>query len=161
MRRITTIALAIAALAVAVATACGEDLPEQLPPDAVKTAYALHATDAQATAWKTSFSILDTPELYFALDVGSNTPGHHVERLVLTMPSGSAYQVLYVAFAVNVAAAAGEQQAERTSAGWRVWASIPVAGTTIQEFNITGRWSVGASVDSATVANASMTLTLQ
>ena len=94
-------------------------------------------------------------------DIGGSFSGHHTERVVLWMPSGAAYQALNVAFAADVPAAAGEQQAQPTSTGWRVWTSIPVAGTTIEEFSITGRWSAGVYVDSSTAANASMTFTLQ
>jgi len=144
---------------------CGPELdpgPEQDLPDAIKAkSYALHTTDAVGAAWLTSFPIHTTWDVHLATDLIGAFSGHHTERVVVWMPSGAAYQALTVSFATDVPAAAGEQQAQRIGSGWRVWTSFPVAGTTIEEFNLAGPWSAGVWVDSATAANASVTFTLQ
>jgi hypothetical protein len=73
----------------------------------------------------------------------------------VNLPGGSAYQRFDVNFATDVTAGAAEQQTEKTSTGCRVWVSMPVAGTTIQQYNLTGPWSASFYLDGSGAANAS------
>lgn len=121
------------------------------------TTYALKTTDARSASpvWKTSFPIYSTYDVFFALEITGSLSGHHTETVFVNMPGGSTYQRFDVAFATDVAANPGEQQAEKTATGWRVWVSMPVAGTMIDSMGLAGTWSATAYLDGASTANAS------
>lgn len=148
--------------------ACGAGLDTDL--DELKRAsattsptYALRTTDqlASSPTWKTSYTISSTGEVDFATDINGVMAGHHQLTVFINMPDGFSYQRIDVSFATDVVAAVGEQQAQKTSTGWRVWAAMPVAGTLIQSANLAGTWSAQTWVDSASAANASTSFTLQ
>ena len=101
----------------------------------------------------TSYAINNTNTLWFATDL-SGVTGHHTESVNVSMPGGSSYQVIAVAFAAGVTPASGEVAAEKTSTGYRVWAAMPVAGTIIQQYNLTGPWAATVALDSASSAAA-------
>jgi hypothetical protein len=112
----------------------------------------------QSGTFATSFSINDTNTLFFAFDMPSTKSGSHVARFEIYMPSGSPYQVFDVAFAAGTAPAAGETSADVISGGYRVWASMPVAGTMIQQMNLSGTWSAKIFLDGVQVASSSYAL---
>lgn len=111
----------------------------------------LRTTDAHrarvAPAWKSNFVITSTPDVFFALDIPSALKGHHIETVFVSY-GGSPYVRYDVSFAAGVAPAAGEQAAERTATGYRVWAAMPVAGTEIEQYGLSGPWSAGLMLDS-------------
>ena len=162
----TTLLTALLSLA-----ACGTGSETDLDVEALKRGrttstaptYAQRTTDALSSSptWMTSFSISSTGSVYFATDINGTMSGSHQLVVFINMPDGSAYQRIDVSFATDATAGAGQQQAERTSTGWRVWTAIPIAGTTIQTANITGQWAAQAWVDSASAANASTSFNLQ
>lgn len=123
---------------------------------APRLTWSLKATDASGASpvWKTSFPIASTYDVFLATEVQGTLSGHHRLTVYVNLPGGYAYQRFDVPFATDVAAAAGEQQAVRTSKGWRVWVTLPVAGTMIQTSALTGTWTAESWVDSATAANA-------
>ena len=118
----------------------------------------LNATNAETLSgtptWMSSFVINNTNEVYFAADLGG-VSGHHVMNFFVMMPGGSAYQTISVPFAAGVTPASGEQAAEKISGGYRVWAGMPVAGTIIQQYSLTGPWSADVTLDSASSPAAS------
>ena len=124
--------------------------------------YALNTTDAYGTAptFSSSFVINQTYDLFFAVDVNGALAGHHSASVFVNLPGGSAYQRLDVAFATDVAAGAGEQQAEKTATGYRVWVSMPVAGTVIEQYQLTGPWTASAFIDAGSTAAASASFSL-
>ncbi len=125
--------------------------------------YALRTTDAKAASptWKTSFNIANTYDVYLASDVGTAT-GHHRDTVIVKMPGGSDYQRFDITYAAGVSATAGEQIAEKTSTGaYRVWVKLPIAGTMIEQYGLSGPWAAETYVDGAAVANARADFTLQ
>lgn len=126
------------------------------PPPPPAPTYTLRTTDARSAdpVWKTSYSVNSTYELYFALDVIGTIVGTSTLQLEIVMPGGLPYQVLLDTFT----AASGEP----IDGGIRIWKSIPVAGTMIQQFAIYGEWSATAFVQEsdASMHTASTSFTL-
>lgn len=179
-----TKSLLTALLALVTLSGCGADLAQEdvvaahsraalekiqmrrlrLPPQVRRTqmssapTYALKTTDevdpTLAPTWMSSFSIYSTYALYVATEITGNLSGHHLATVYLIAPNGFVYQSLDASFATDVAPGAGEQAAEQTATGWRLWVSIPVAGTAIQQFSMSGTWQAEAWVDDASLPNA-------
>ncbi|GEM_PF-2802793 len=94
-----------------------------------------------------SFAILETYDLFFAFDVPASLPGYHSAAFEVVSPDGSVYQRTEVAFS--------------TGASTRVWSSMPVVGTWIQQFQMSGEWKVIVFLDAEQVSRASKTFVLQ
>ena len=114
--------------------------------------YATRTTDAYQAGveptWKSSFGIIDTYTVEIANEVPSTATGSHTLNVYLYSPSGSMYQSFSIPFAAGSIAGAGEQQAEVTSTGgYRVWASLPVKGSFIDVYNLSGTWKAETWVD--------------
>ena len=107
-----------------------------------------------------TYVILNTNTVYFATEINGTFSGHHLASVYALMPSGAAYQRIDLSFATDVAAAVGEQQAEKTATGWRVWSSMPCAGTVIEQTHLTGVWTSELWMDSASTATARSNFTL-
>lgn len=126
------------------------------PPPPPATTYTLRTTDVQSAdpVWKTSYSVNSTYELYFALDVIGAIVGTSFLQLEIVMPSGLPYQVFVDSFTAS--------SGEPIDGGIRIWKSIPVAGTMIQQFSIYGEWSATAYVQEpdASMHTASTSFTL-
>lgn len=124
--------------------------------------YGLLTTDAKSAApsWKTSYSIASTYTVYFATEI-ANLSGHHTESVFVNLPGGQAYTRYDVSFATDVAAAAGEVQAEKTATGYRLWVAMPVAGTDIQNYNLSGPWTASVYLDTASVPAATAGFSMQ
>jgi hypothetical protein len=124
--------------------------------------YGLKLTDARfdglEPSFKTSFVINSTYEVLFATEIVGTLSGRHTQTLFVSMPGGSAYQRFDVAFVTDVAPALGEQQAEKTATGWRVWVSLPVAGTIIEQYALTGGWTAQVNVDGILKSTSSFNL---
>jgi hypothetical protein len=154
------------ALAAVLLLGCGPDaavesadsLKRPPPRKSSDTTCALRTTDAfdpaVAPTWRTGFSVYSTYTLYFATEFTGGVAGHHVESVTLIAPGSMVFQRLDVAFAIGVAATGAEQQAQQTSTGFRVWTSIPVAGTAIQQQSLVGTWSGEVRVDGASAPSA-------
>jgi hypothetical protein len=116
----------------------------------------------EAPSFSDSFVIAETTDLHLALDVSASAVGgHNVATVFVDMPGGSAYQRFDVAFATNVVADPGELQAEPTATGYRIWITLPVAGTWIEQYQLSGTWTAEAYVNNSTSANASLAFTLE
>lgn len=172
--------LAATALALLSLTACGADFESGAPDELksnLKTNNTKHSktTTTQATwatlttdahtagvepTWKTSFAIVDTFSVEIASELPATTTGHHSLNVYVYSPSGALYQSFSIPFAAGTAAGAGEQQAESTASGFRVWASLPVKGTFIDSYNMTGSWRAESWVD-GTGPNSSAGFQLQ
>jgi hypothetical protein len=130
-------------------------------PKPAATSYLVQTTDARTSdatpTWKSSFPISSTYTIYFAADIVGVT-GHHTATFDVSMPGGLAYQRINVPFAAGATAAAGEQSAEKLKTGYRVWASIPVAGTLIDSSRLTGTWKIDLKVDSVSAVSTTFVL---
>lgn len=171
-----TLTRSLAAVAALSLFACGQEVvaedegtgfgPGEAQSDALKTskrtsaiAMKVQVAAAQTGAFATSFSIDATYDLFHAFDVPSTKAGSHVATYEIYMPSGMPYQRIEVPFAAGQAAVGAEVQADLITGGYRVWASMPVAGTAIQQSAITGVWSVKVALDGVWVASSTYTLT--
>jgi hypothetical protein len=124
------------------------------------TAIAMKVQESasQDGTFATSFSINATYTLFFAFDLPSTKSGAHLARYEIITPGGSPYQVFEVPFAAGQAAVGAEAQADLISGGYRVWASMPVAGTFIQQGQLTGAWTAKVFLDGVQVASNTYTL---
>ena len=104
------------------------------------------ATDA---IFKTSFPISTTHELYFAFDVPVPADYQQVARFVVTSPNGATFQTTQVPFSTG------------TSTRYRVWSSMPVAGTWIEQFQIKGTWTLKVYLSDEDAPRAQQTFLLQ
>ncbi|MFZ5471631.1 MAG: hypothetical protein ACOZIN_19570 [Myxococcota bacterium] len=127
------------------------------------SSYALRTTAQKSTkpTWQSSFPINSTYDVHFAFEVPSSVKGHHVATVFVFMPNLSTYQRFDLPFATDVAASSGEQQAQKLSTGYRVWASMPVAGTIIEQYSLTGDWRADAYLDGASTVAAKASFSLQ
>ena len=110
--------------------------------------------------WSTLFDIEETFDIHFAFEVPSSAAGKHVVALELWMPDGVPYQRIEVEFSAGVPASDQEQQAEPTHSGYRIWASIPVSGTFIQQHELKGDWTAAAFLEGAPSPNVTQVFTL-
>lgn len=136
----------------------GANSPKSALAVSVRTADARSL--APASQFSTSFSITGTNTLYFAAEISGSCAGHHTASFQVNLPDGSTYQEINLSFATDTAADAAEQQAEKTDTGYRVWVSIPVAGTSIEQFHFVGRWETNVTLDGAVSPNAAAVFNL-
>jgi hypothetical protein len=112
-------------------------------------AYAVQASDsATAPVFKTTFDIATTYDVFVAFDIPVTLAGQHVAVFEISSPSGI-YQRTEVPFSTG------------TATKYRVWSSMPVAGTWIEQYAMTGAWTVKVFMDAETAPRATQTITLQ
>ena len=107
----------------------------------------LSASDTRPD-FKKNFTIATTPDLFVAFDYHSKSPGSHKATFEILAPSGILYQTTDVPFVVTQHAA-------------RVWNSLPVAGTWVEQYSMSGTWQVQVYLDDASDPAASTTFVLQ
>jgi hypothetical protein len=119
-------------------------------------------TNAKSSSpvYGSSFAMGSTYDVFFATEISGALAGHHTQTVYVKMPGDSLYQRFDVKFATDVKAGNGEQQAEKTASGYRVWVSMPVAGTMIEMYGISGVWSAQVHIDGASAASSATTFTL-
>jgi hypothetical protein len=169
--------LFVAASSLVLALACGvapeeggvesgeaDGLKSQKTPVATTSTYALQTTDVKVTTpvFKSSYVVTSTYELFYAVDLPSSLKGRHSLSIFVNAAGGSSYQRMDVKFTTDIAAGIGEQKAEKLSNGaYRVWASMPVAGTMIEQYGLVGTWSAADHIDGDATAAATTTFQLQ
>lgn len=99
--------------------------------------------------FKGGFAIATTYDLYLAFDIPQALAGQHVAAFEVASPDGAIYQRTTVAFTPGA------------STQYRVWSSMPVAGTWIQQFAMSGTWTVRVFLDDEQVSRATKTFVLQ
>ena len=99
--------------------------------------------------FKTNFAIATTHELYFAFDVPVPATYQQVARFVVSSPNGATFQTTQVPFSTG------------TSSKYRVWSSMPVAGTWIEQFQIQGMWTLKVYISDEDAPRAQQTFLLQ
>jgi hypothetical protein len=143
----------------------GEDSAETGNRQPARLTYEMHTTDSHdpgtPPTWKTRFKVDNTITLFFATDVHGRFSGHHKLTAFVYAPGNSLYQRFDVSFAAGVPAGQSEQSAERTRGGYRVWLQMPVAGTWIQQYQLTGKWSASSYVDGSPSPNAGVEFILE
>jgi hypothetical protein len=91
-----------------------------------------------------SFALTDTDSLYFYVYLPDVAPGSHVVVLEVIRPDGYLHDTLYAPFDVGSAVTRG---GVLTEMGWRLVLELPVAGTAIDEYSLTGTWSTHVLLD--------------
>jgi hypothetical protein len=100
-------------------------------------------------AFESQFSIANTYDVFFALDLTSKVRGAHTATYEVSAPSGAIYQVTNVAFTVS------------GTSGYRVWSSMPVAGTFIEQYSMSGTWKVKVFLDNGSTPTTTAAFVLQ
>lgn len=112
--------------------------------------WKIHTSKTQSNpSFKTKFVIANTPEIFAALDIKSRLTGTHLAAFEFVSPDGVVFQRTEVPFSMGSA---------RT---YRLWNAMPIAGTWIQQFNMTGTWKVRVILDSETNSRATASFVLQ
>ncbi len=149
----------IAALLLVSQFACGGPLaappPEQLAvsqaelrsPHVHRATVGVAASSTQPD-FKKRFAVAATPDLFIAFDSRSKAGVSHRARFEINGPSGAIYQATEVPFV-------------QSGGTTRVWTWLPVAGTWIEQYSMTGNWEVKVFVDDAADAAATSTFLLQ
>ncbi len=152
----------LAALVSLTLTACGnaitpdgEDLSASSSAElrAAKPAPATWTAQVSATStnpvFVSSFQIATTYDVYVAFDTAGALAGQHIATYEFSSPNGAVYQRNQVTFTPG------------TSTQYRVWSSLPVAGTMIQQYAMTGSWTVKVFLDAEATPRATKVFTLQ
>lgn len=115
------------------------------PPAAV---YALKTTDVkvagQVPVNKTALPIATTIDLYIAVDY-QNVTGSHTQLVQVFSPDGSFYQGFNKNICIGSGCTANFPEVIGTTAQY--WETLPVAGSYISQYNLTGSWRVDLYVD--------------
>jgi predicted small secreted protein len=102
-----------------------------------------------APVFASTFSIETTYDLFIAFDIPVALSGQHVAIFEVSAPNGQVYQRTEVPFSSG------------TATSYRVWSAMPVAGTWIQQYAMSGGWTVRVFLDSEQVSRAVAAFVLQ
>lgn len=108
---------------------------------------------------KTSFPIVSTYDVYAETEY-ANLSGSHAQTTRWYAPGGSLWQDSTVKFATTNTASSGEVQAALVGTRYQVYDSMPVAGTAIQNYGLSGGWRVDVHLDGAATPIASVSFDL-
>ena len=108
--------------------------------------------------WRRAFVLEDTDDVHLSLDVMRPPPGTHVAGFEVYAPSGSLYQRFDVPYGAGVAPS---DALVKVRGGVQVWATLPVAGTWIQQFQMTGVWRVEVWLDQDTSPTDTFAFTME
>lgn len=125
---------------------CGGPLELDADEEALKSAGMVVRTSATQSPpkWATTFGINTTNTLYIAAELKA-AAGPHTVAFEVYEPMGNIYQRNEVAF----------------SGSGRVFDAMPIAGTWIQTFAMTGTWQVKVFVDGAPTPSGTAGFTLR
>jgi hypothetical protein len=119
------------------------------PPPAVSASISFCDDGVASCPPASSFSVGSTHDLVVKIKWENVSAGTHTETLELLIPGGAAYRVTQDGFLI-AGSSAGPFSAHRT---------FPVLGTPISQRQMTGNWSVRASLDGQPIATQSVELT--
>ena len=121
--------------------------------------YALKTTDAKVAgvvpAGKTTVRIATTVDLFVAVDY-QNVTGAHTQLVQLFSPDGSYYQGFSRSVCIGPACTTDLPEVVGTVAQY--WVTVPVAGSYISQYSLTGTWRVDLYVDGTKTATANIVL---
>ena len=131
----------------------------QFPIQQTTPTYELKTTDAkvagQVPVSKAALPLASTLDLYVAVDY-QNVTGTHTQAVQVYSPDGSFYQGFNQSVCIDGGCITNLPESVGTVAQY--WVSLPVAGSYISQYNITGAWRVDLYVDGAKTASASVVL---
>ncbi|MBI5527751.1 MAG: hypothetical protein HY897_15580 [Deltaproteobacteria bacterium] len=119
------------------------------PGTTVSPTYALKYTDVkvsgQVPVSKSSFPIASTVDVYIAVDY-TNLTGSHAQSVRVFAPDGSLYQKFDKSICIGSSCTSGAAP-ETIGSVSQYWESLPVAGTYITQYSLSGSWRVDLYVD--------------
>jgi len=119
------------------------------PPPAVSASISFCDDGVASCPPASSFSVASLRDLVVKINWENVPAGNHTESVELLIPGGAAYRVTQDGFLI-LRSSAGPFSAQRT---------FPVVGTAISQRQMTGNWSVRASLDGQPVATQFVELT--
>jgi hypothetical protein len=119
------------------------------PPPAVSASISFCDDGVASCPPESSFSVASLHDLVVKIRWENVSAGNHTETLELLIPGGAAYRVTQDGFLIP-GSSAGPFSAQRT---------FPVLGTPISQRQMTGNWSVRASLDGQPIATQTVELT--
>jgi|HubBroStandDraft_6_1064221.scaffolds.fasta_scaffold03882_12 hypothetical protein len=144
--------LSLAALILSVSGFCGcqTNSPSAAkvpptPPSAGLTFCESGFADCSPTS---SFSVSNVRDLKINVAWENVPAGNHIQKLEVLVPSGGLYQQTTSAFAIP----------ENSTQPFVVTRNLPVAGTWIQQRQITGEWTVRVSLDGQDIGSQAVQL---
>ncbi len=96
-----------------------------------------------------SFSVSTVRDVKINIAWENVPAGNHIQKLEILVPTGGLYQQTTTAFAAP----------DNSSQPLAAMRSLPVAGTWIQQRQITGEWTVRVSLDGQVIASQTVQLT--
>ena len=118
------------------------------PPPVPSAAFTFCDDGDPACTPASSFSVTSVRDLVIKISWDNLPPGNHVQTLEIVMPGGGLYQSTQTAFLTD-----------STSSGLLASTRLlPVAGTWIQQRQMTGDWLVRVSLDDQVVASEMVAL---
>jgi hypothetical protein len=115
------------------------------PPSAALTFCESGFSDCSPTS---SFSVSTVRDVKINVAWENVPAGNHIQKLEVLVPSGGLYQQATTAFAIP----------ENSTQPFVAMRSLPVAGTWIQQRQITGDWIVRVSLDDQVIASQTVQL---
>ncbi|MBI5528675.1 MAG: hypothetical protein HY897_20280 [Deltaproteobacteria bacterium] len=119
------------------------------PGATVSPTYVLKYTDVkvsgQVPVSKSSFPIASTVDVHVAVDY-TNLSGLHAQSVRVFAPDGSFYQGFDKSICVGSGCTSGAAP-EVIGSVAQYWETLPVAGTYITQYNLSGSWRVDLYVD--------------
>jgi hypothetical protein len=94
-------------------------------------------------AWSADFALASTPRIELAADLSGFAAGAHAVRIDVLDSDGLLYFTFHASF--------DPSSCELVQGACRIWKTLQVTGTTIEQYQRTGTWKVQAVVDSASV----------
>jgi hypothetical protein len=119
------------------------------PPPALSASISFCDDGVASCPLASSFSVASMHDLVVKIKWENVSAGNHTESLELLIPGGAAYRVTQDGFLIP-GSSAGPFSAQRT---------FPVLGTPISQRQMTGNWSVRASLDGQPIATQTVELT--
>jgi hypothetical protein len=119
------------------------------PPPAVSASISFCDDGVASCPPESSFSVGSMHDLVVKIKWENVSAGNHTETLQLLIPGGAAYRVTQDGFLIP-GSSAGPFSAQRT---------FPVLGTPISQRQMTGNWSLRASLDGQPIATQTVELT--
>jgi hypothetical protein len=115
------------------------------PPNAALTFCESGYSDCSPAS---SFSVSTVRDVKINVAWENVPAGNHVQKLEILVPSGGLYQQATTAFAIP----------DDSTEPFVAMRSLPVAGTWIQQRQITGEWTVRVSLDGQVIASQTVQL---
>ena len=122
---------------------------DKVTPPAVSATFTFCASGFSDCSPATSFSVAAVRDVKINVAWENVPAGNHIQKLEVLVPNGGLYQQTTTAFAIS----------SDTNQPFIATRNLPVAGTWIQQRQITGEWTARVSLDGQVIASQTVQLT--